>query len=188
MWGDDRKIFYDQLFLGYPTFVYDGLEDGGPVEFFESKFLVRRAIPTDVTIGLAAFQLIDENFQVDTTVCVEPGGLGKTMRVYVVQSLDQYPLPRAYDRHTLMQGLDGLDVTVAAGACEVVSQTIKFDPDSWGLFDQIQLTAWAQEPLPSDPAEVYQAKQLKWPFIEGYVFFDDFEDGTPDAWYAVVGN
>jgi len=84
-----------------------------------------------------------------------------------------------------MQGLAGVDVFVDAGTCEPVNQTITFDPVSWGLSDQIQLTVWAQEPVPSDPAEVYQAKQLPWPFIEGFLFFDGFEDGTMGAWSSV---
>jgi hypothetical protein len=181
-WGDARWLFYDTIFSGFPTFVYDGLEDGWPVETYEAKFLARRAIATDVTLALTAFELLDEYHQVDVTVCVEPGGTGKTVRVSVVQTLDHYPSPRGYDRHTVMQGLDGVDVTVAAGACELVSQTIKIDPVSWGLAEEIQLTAWAQEPLPSDPAEVYQAIQLKWPRFLRQIFADGFEDGTTGGW------
>lgn len=86
-----------------------------------------------------------------------------------------------------MQGLPGVDVLVAAGSCEIVDQSITFDSTSWNLFDQLQLTVWAQEPVPSDPAEVYQAKQLGWPFIEGVLFSDGFETGTTGAW-TVTGS
>ena len=108
------------------------------------------------------------------------------MRIHVISSLSEYPLARGYNRNTVMQGLDGIDVTVAAGACEVVSQTIKLDPTSWSMADKIQLTACAQEPVPSDPAEVYQAKQIRWPFIEGYLFFDDFEAELPALTSAMI--
>lgn len=162
--------------------MYDGLEDGWPISTFESKFLARQAIDTDVTISFTASQQRGPTFDVVTTVCVEPGGVGKNMRIHVVQSLDTYPASRSYNRHTVMQGLSGIDVFVAEGSCEIVNHSITFDPVSWGLFDQMQLTVWAQEPLPSDPAEVYQAKQLRWPFIEGYLFSDGFEDGTTNAW------
>lgn len=140
---------------------------------------------TDVTIDFTAIQQSGETFEITTNVCVEPGGIAKTMRIHVVQSLDTYPVTRSYNRHTVMQGLAGVDVFVDAGTCEVVNHTITFDSVSWSLFEGMQLTVWAQEPLPSDPAEVYQAKQLLWPFIEGYIFFDGFEDGTTDAWSSI---
>ncbi len=163
--------------------MYDGLQDGWPISTFESKFLARRAIPTDVTIDFTVQQYIGETFDISTTVCVEPGGVGKTMRIHLVQSLDAYPTSRSYNRHTVMQGLAGVDVAVASGSCEIVDQAITFDATTWALFDQIQITVWAQEPLPSDPAEVYQANQQSWPFTAAtHIFNDGFEDGTTGAW------
>jgi len=108
------------------------------------------------------------------------------MWINVVQTLDTYPPGRSYNRHTVMQGLSSVDVSVAAGACETVDRTITFDPISWGLFDQIQLTVWAQKPVPSDPAEIYQAAQLGWPFVAGDLFANGFEDGTTGAWSVTV--
>lgn len=130
-----------------------------------------------------ATQLAGPTFEVSVEVCVEPGGTGKTMRVFVVQSLATYPLTESYNRNTVMQGLAGVDITVAAGACETVVQPITFDATSWNLYDQIQLTAWAQDPVPATaPAEVYQARQVEWPFATGLVFADGFEDGTTGFW------
>jgi hypothetical protein len=144
-------------------------------------------VPTDVTIQLWADQLSGETFDVSVEVCVEPGGTGKTMRVHVVQSLATYPTSRAYNRNTVMQGLDGVDITVTADACQTVVQTITFDPASWALADQIQLTAWAQDPATVAPAEVHQAKQVLWPFTHpDVVFVDGFEDGTTGGWTAVT--
>lgn len=184
-WGEARFAFYSAVFAGYPTFVFDGLSDNWPSSTWEPNFLARQAVPTDVTISFTATQHLDETFDIAATVCIEPGGVAKTMQVHVVQSLDRYPLSRAYFDFTVMQGIDTGEVTVAVGACEVVNTTITFDPVSWGMFDQMRLTVFAQEALASGPAEVHQAKQLKWPFIEGYVFFDDFEEGDTSAWSAV---
>jgi hypothetical protein len=139
-----------------------------------------------VTIDLWATQDTGPTFDVSAKVCIEPGGVGKTMRVHVVQSLSTYPAARAYNRNTVMQGLAGVGITVAAGACETVVQTMTFDAASWAIADQIQLTAWAQDVATVAPAEVHQAKQVRWPFTQPeLVFVDDFEDGTTGAWSAV---
>ena len=185
-WGNARLAFYDNIFTGYPTFVYDGLFDAWPIGTYVSNFIARQAVPTDVTIDLVAHQQTGETFDVVATVCVESGGVGKNMRIHVVQSLDQYPVTEDYNRNTVMQGLAGIDVWVDAGSCEVVSQPITFDAVSWSLKESIQLTAWAQEPFPSDPAEVFQARQIEWPFVDPPIFADGFEDGTTGAWSSVT--
>ena len=139
-------------------------------------------MPTDVLIDLWANQVSGPDFDVSVEVCVEPGGVGKTMNVFIVQSLSTYPASRSYNRNTVMQGLDPVEVTVAAGGCETVTKSMTFDPVSWGMTDQMQLTAWAQDPAIHAPAEVHQAKQVRWPFPSALLFADGFEGGDTGSW------
>ena len=181
-WGNARFSYYSPIFAGYPTFVYDGLSDNWPTSVYEANFLSRQAIPTDVTLSVSATQIQDEAFEISTEVCIEPDGTGKSLRIHLVQSLETYPDARAYARNTVMQGVAGIDVTVAAGACETVVHPITFDAASWARYEQIQLTVIAQEPVAAAPAEVHQATQITWPFNNDAIFADGFESGDTGGW------
>jgi hypothetical protein len=186
-WGNARGAdFYDIWASGVPWFAYDGLFDAWPFEEYEIKLQQRLAVPTDVTLELSGVELAADTWEFTAEVCVEAGGAGKDMRIYMVQTLDKYPPEYSHSRNSFRQAASTEDVTVAAGTCVEVERTITFDALSMASPEDIVVTAWAQAPLDRFPAEVHQAAQIKWPFAEPALFADGFESGDPSAWSATV--
>jgi len=183
-WGNARADFYGATPL--PWFAYDGLWDAGPFDHYETNLLQRLAVPTDVTLELSGAELAADTWEFTTEVCVELGGAGTTMRLYMIQALDKYPASPTYSRNTFRQAAATEDVTVAAGECAEIVRSFTFDATSMAQPEDIVVMAWAQESLPGIPAEVHQAAQLKWPFAEAAMFADGFESGDASAWSAVV--
>ncbi len=163
-WGSTRASFYGGIADGIPWFAYDGLWDAWPVNTYQSKLNQRLAVTTDVTISMSAAQVAGQTFNVTANVCIEAGGVGKTMRVYMVDVLDHWPTTPSYSRNCLMQASPTQDITLAPGECQQVVQSFTFSATSWSRQDDIKLIAWAQTPLPSWPALVHQAGQIGWPF------------------------
>jgi hypothetical protein len=180
-WGRDRAFFYDVWSTGFPWFAYDGLFDAWPISNFEPALVTRLGVPTDVTVEITASEVV-ESFDFEVEVCVEPGGTGKTMRIYLVQVLDKFPAVPGYSRNTFKQAAATEDVTVVAGQCTQVVRNFEFDADSMAQLEDVRVIAWAQEPLDGIPAEVHQATQLEWPFVSLGVFGDGFESGDTDQW------
>lgn len=193
-WGEQRKAFYGNIADGVPWFAYDGLFDawfcptggGQGNQCYEPNLLERQPLPTDVTIDLYGTETAAQTYDVTAHVCIEPGGTGKTMRVYMVHALDHWPPSPSYSRNTLRQGATTEDVTVASGACVDVVRTFVFDATSWAQQSDIKIVAWAQTPATAYPAEVHQAKVMHWPFTSTTIFTDDLETGTTDAWSGVM--
>jgi len=184
-WGEARGEFYNIWALGIPWFAYDGLWDAWPIDTYETKLQQRLTVPTDVTLELSGAELAADTWEFTAEVCVEAGGIDKTMRIYMVQALDKYPPAYSYSRNTFQQAAATEDVTVAAGACVEVVRDFTFDALSMASPDDIRVMAWAQQPLDGIPAEVHQAAQLAWPFVE-VAFADGFESGDLSAWSATV--
>jgi hypothetical protein len=194
-WGNQRAVFYGNLAGGIPWFAYDGLFDGWfcqsgggqGISCYEPNLLQRQPTATDVTIELYGAETGSQTYDVTAHVCIEPGGVDKTMRVYMVHALDHWPATPTYSRNTVREGAATEDVTVAPGACVDVVRTFVFDATSWAQQSDIKIVAWAQTPATAYPAEVHQAKVMHWPFIPYTdIFADDFEDGTTDAWTEVL--
>jgi hypothetical protein len=144
----------------------------------------RRAVPTDVIINLSGVELSSDSWEFTAEVCVEPGGTGREMWVYMVQVLDHYPRIAAYYRNCLMQGAVPEAIDVDAGECEYFVHSFSFDPISMAQQEDIKIFAWVQEPLHPWPAEVHQAAKIQWPFAA--LFEDGFESGDASAWTMVV--
>ena len=176
-WGGARADFYNVT--GIPSFMYDGLQDAWPIGTYEAKFLARQAITTDVTIELTGSEAGEQTYEITARVCLEPAGTSKEMRVYMVQVLDHYPVPPSYSRNCLMQGAPTEDIDLNAGQCRNVKKTFTFDSTSWADQEEIKIIAWAQEPLSSYPAEVYQARTMTWPFPPSKLQIDWVTVGDP---------
>ncbi len=185
-WGNARGDFYDIWATGLPWFAYDGLWDAWPINNYEPALQQRLVEPTDVTLELSGVEMAADTWEFTAEVCVEAGGAGKDMRIYMVQALDKYPASPTYSRNTFRQAASTEDVTVAAGECVDVVRTFIFDGTSMAQPEDIVVMAWAQQPLPGIPAEVHQAAQIKWPFAEPGLFADGFESGDVSAWSATV--
>ena len=185
-WGNDRgALFYDIWSDGVPWLAYDGLWDAWPIDTYESKLNLRQAITTDVTIEMGGVEAdpVSHTFDVTARVCVEPDGVGRALRVYMIQALDHFPAEPSYERNCFLQAATTEDVTIAAGECAEVVRAFTFDSVSWARPSDIRIVAWAQAPLDVAPAEVAQARVMRWPFSAlGSVFVDGFESGDTSGW------
>jgi len=180
-WGNQRRNFYNLTYT--PWLEYDGLQEAWPINTYRSKFLVRQAVPTDVTIEMEGVETGVQTYELTAEVCIEPSGVGKTMRIYMVDTLDHFPTWSWYYRNGFRQAAATEDLAVAAGECKTVTREFVFDATSWATKRDIHIVAWAQEPLNSGPAEVYQAAQSEWPFFIEVGFFEaDYETGDFAQW------
>ncbi len=186
-WGDERKTFYGEIPEGIPWLAYDGLGYAGTYDAYETGLNARQAVPTDVTIDLTGVETAAQTYDVTANVCIEPGGIGKTMRIYMVHVLDNWVLLPADSRNTFRKAAATQDITLASGDCAEVTQTFVFDTDSWNQQEDIKIVAWAQTPASMFPAAVHQAKVMSWPFPAILaIFVDGFETGDTSAWSEAV--
>jgi hypothetical protein len=187
-WGEDRwSVFYQTQ--AFPVNMFDGVISSDPTGGFETDYELhygtRQAVPTDVVINLSGVELSSDTWEFTAEVCIEVGGTGKDMRIYLVQALDHYPDQPSYYRNTLMQGASTEDVELDPGDCANVVRSFSFGPLSMMQQEDIKIFAWAQDPLFIWPAEVHQAATVQWPF-EAALFADGFESGDTSAWTTGV--
>lgn len=189
-----RTSFYGVT--GTPTAVFDGAiwvvgtATNVQTQFntYMNRYNQRRAVPTDVTITSTGTEVIGQTYTVTARICIEPDGVGKTMRIYMAQVLDRFGC--SYCRYTFMQAATTQDVTLSPGGCAVVSRTFTFNSTSWNAKQNIKIIIWAQEPQSSgpqsNPADVYQAHTMHWPFpgpdcnVNGVPDADDIAEGTSE--------
>jgi hypothetical protein len=189
-WTAARRAYYP--FQGYPTYMIDGILDSWhgspPWNYWDDDTDARLAIPTDVTLALSAVQGAGpEIWELTATVCIEAGGVGKSMRVYLAEILDGYPAAVSYfHRNGLRQVAATEDIVLAPDGCTDVVRTFTLDATSMASIENVSFVGWAQDDLPSGLAEVYQARQLSWPFSVDDIFADDFESADTGQWSTVV--
>lgn len=178
-WGRNR-FFYFYGFQYTPSASFDAVDTivgawsvTQIYNEYRSMYLARLAVATDVTLALSAVHVSGSTYEITATVCVEPEGIGKTMRIYIAQVLDHWPPSPTYHRNGLKQMAGTVDVTVAPGNCQDVVRTFTFDSDSWAAMPDIRIVAWAQKPSSSFPAEVYQAA---WILVPVFGDMDDDRD------------
>jgi len=154
-WGLPRfSSFYGLTYI--PHNQYDGLFESNSLE---ADFVARKEVKTYVTIDLEA-RLNVTDWDVTATVCVEPAGSEMSMRIYMLQMLDNYPTVAWYYRNCLQIMADTEDVVVPAGECVEVTRTFELGTPSAANPADVKFAAWAQDPLSSGPAEIHQAAQL----------------------------
>ena len=167
-WGFERlsEFYFSMCGDGIPIIVYDGHSYWIDPADYADGLRDRLNDPTDVTIELTAREDRDAVWTVTAEVCIEPGGTGKRMRVYTVNTLDHYPYSTEhwYSRNTLRQAADTQDVDLDPGECAAVESTFEFDATSWSQQEDIRIIAWAQERAFEGPANVFQAARMGWPF------------------------
>lgn len=191
-WAQQRAEFYDAT--GTPMVWFDGtVVVAGATSFpytymtYLTRYNQRRAVPTDVTLSVTAEQLSGPTFTLRARVGVEAGGTGKTLRAYMVAVLAHWPPIPADSHNAFRTAATTADVTLLPGEIAVVERELTFDEIAWAAPEDIRIIAWAQEPQgsasPSDPATVYQAAVLPWPFpldcnANGVADPQDIADGT----------
>ena len=181
-WGNARaNTFYDFQYI--PMWAVDSLDwIEGTVGVWEGMVNARQAIPTDVTIESESRPGSGSSIDVTASVCIEAGGVGRTMRIYMVQLLDNYPPVAPYYRNcTRGSGLTQ-DITLAPGECLEVQGSLALDAPSSANPLDVMVAVWAQEPNPAFPAEVFQA-DVSQTFL---ISRDGFESGDTLAWSATV--
>jgi len=189
-WNIARRAYFTP-FAGYPTWLIDGVVDswsGNPAwSSWDPDTAARVAIPTDVTMALSyAPGPTPDVWDITATVCIEAGGLGKSMRIYLSEVLDHFPAGAHFTRNGIRQVAATEDIVLAAGACQDVTRTFTFDATSMAAFEDISIIGWAQDDLTNGPAEVFQASQMRGPFLAEDVFEDGFETGDTNGWSSVV--
>ncbi len=170
-WCYTRATFYGVT--GTPDAWFDGaLNRPGAYatvpqqyNYYLGAYNTRMGVPTDVTINLSAVQISSNTFEMTAHVCVEAGGAGKTMRIYMVQVLDHWPADLGYHRNGFKQAATTQDITVAAGECGDVVRTFTLDAGSMAANQDVKIIAWAQVPNGSAPADVYQTAVKGWPLV-----------------------
>lgn len=160
-WGDARAVFYNLPYM--PTAWFDGVEEriSYPTDpSYEATFAARALVPTDVTIDLSLVQISGPTYEVTASVCIEPGGAAKDMRIHIVQVLDYWPPEFFYSRNGLKQAAPSEDLSLTPSQCQDVVRTMTFDAESWANQQDVKIVAWAQAPDATGPAEVHQSAQL----------------------------
>ena len=169
-WGISRaeQFYFPSGFPGYPTVVFDGSSYYAGSTNAQSVYLnainQRADTPTDVVLNMTAVTTGQGAYDVTTSVSVEAGGTGKTMRIYIAQALENYGVyddPGATEAHnTFMQIVEsGFDVTLAPGQSQSLTRSLTLDADSVNQLEDVRLIAWAQQPFNVAAAEVYNAAQ-----------------------------
>jgi hypothetical protein len=168
-WGEDRLQNFYGAWAGtaIPLIMYDGFWYPLSIGDYERDMLDQMDNPTDVTIEVTGTEIGAAEYAFTAEVCVEPSGVGKTMRIYTVQALDFFPFDPDYSRNTVRQAALTRDITLNPGECDQVDSTFEFDSESWINRQNIKIVVWAQEALDVGPANVFQAEQIGWPFPEG---------------------
>ncbi len=163
-WGQDR---FDDFYsiATTPTLMFDGWLSC-PIGDYGACLDQNLPMATDVTIDLIGTEVSGSTWDIGANVCVETGGSNKNLRIYIAATLNHPDLP-SYSRNVLMQEAVTEDISVSAGNCRTVTQTIAFDSVSWSNQNEITIIAWAQEPTDTGPADVHQAAIMGWPFPEG---------------------
>lgn len=148
-----------------------------------NHFLPQRAIVTDVTIDLSAEQVSGQTYRVTAVVGLESGGTAKTLRIHMAQVLDHWPATPAYHRNGFKQAVPPQNLTLTPGDSQVVENLFTFDAESWVHQEDMKIVAWAQAPVVSAPAEVYQAATRAWPLVSlpGDADADGFLDATDNC-------
>ncbi len=186
-WSGPRAAFYHVD--GTPTAWFDAAiprvgassSDAAQYNLYRSSYLSRMGVSTDVTMELTGDPIDADTYNIKAEVCIEEGGVGKTMRVHVVQVLDYWPPSPSYSRNGLKQAANSEDVTLAAGECAVVEGVFSFDSTSMANEENIKMIAWAQQPFGSAPAEAFQSAWMGWPFPLSLHPGDLDEDGDVDV-------
>lgn len=164
-WGQNRfSNYYSLVFT--PTLMIDG-ELNCPTGNYAACLDQAVGNSTDVTIELSGSQDSGATWDIVTRVCIESGGSNRSMTIHTAATLNDHPDLPPYTSNVLMQDALTEDVSLTAGNCQTVNQSITFDSLSWSNKNNITIVAWAQDPGSSGPATAYQSATMDWPFPAG---------------------
>jgi hypothetical protein len=185
-WGNTRAGYY--AVDGYPTTVQDGILrriGASPSSTYMNDFNARKTIPTDVTLTIGGQQISGMQYQFTINVGLISSGTAKTVRLIVIQVLDDYPHDPQYpqyagdERNCFIQSgtPTSEDIPLTPGQTVAKVRNFTFSGDSAAHLNNIRVVAWVQKTgtFPTN-SEVYQAAYTTYPF-----FPDCNGNGTPDS-------
>jgi hypothetical protein len=191
-WGSTRFSFYGGS--GIPHVEFDGKipligtindNDAQTYNWYNtSGYTPRHNTATDVSIELTADLVSGQTYTVHAKVSVDEGGASRTMRIYMIHALDNYPTSSDHQYRFCLRAptVTTQDVTLAGGQTITVDRNFTFDSTSWNKQSDIRIIAWAQVPQPvSYKAEVYNAAMMSWPFPPSKLAGDLNCDGLINA-------
>jgi thiol-disulfide isomerase/thioredoxin len=171
-WGNGRVSFYNVS--GIPHVRIDGLytQNGSQGTWqqnyasLESRMNARLGVYTDLAIEIVADPYDDAGtYDVDINLTVEPDGEAKDVRVHLVDCHYNFPAGGDKYHNGVINGWNLGDVSLVPGVTTTLEQRVTFNAESWADKDDIRLVAFAQDPRSTPPAEVYNAKQMAYPFV-----------------------
>lgn len=157
-------------------------------DFYQSQVDYWWTVPTDTIVKIVANKVRDSLYNVHVDVTVEPGGIAKDMRVFLVVLIDRWPDNQWHHFH-------GLGMTSAEDGRSYSYDTIRVNPgqtvritkllelnrriqgrgadwNPWDYANQLRLAAWAEgtaDKYFNADAEVYNATVKRYPFDEGVI-------------------
>ncbi len=163
-WGNLRNVFYSVP--GFPTVWLNGQDRiegsyGSPQANYSqlrSRYLNLANTSTDVTITMCGSSIDEDTYSVTANVGIESDGSGKTMYIHVAQVLSSYPSSPSYNYGCFKQAAVET-ISLKAGMEQAVNFTFDLDSSSQANQQNVYYIAWAQEPISSGPAEIYQAEK-----------------------------
>lgn len=158
-------------YVGYP---------GDPPVPWTNMIDARLAVPTDITIRIAASAGTAPLWSFTADVCMEPTGAARSMGINLAWTVDDYPTGYAYIYRKTVRGGYGPEVVdLNPGECVQVDATFTFSSVELDRWTGVEIVAWAQTPA-SGWGEAYQAATLS------MLFFQDFESGDLSGWSSVM--
>ena len=178
-WCGQRASFYGVT--GTPTTWFDGVlacvgaytNDTQMYNWYNQQRVARMNVPTDVTIELSAVETAAQTYDVTAVVGIEPGGVGKDVKLHFVEVLDYYPssADNRY-RNCVVEHQAGGVHTLAPGDTETVTLSFMITGVSWTYRENVKFVVFAREPDSPAPKEIYNSAVVSWPFtvaVEGDV-------------------
>ncbi len=193
----NRQAFY-YTFNGYPTSYWDGVtecrgaytNDPQMLAWYTSTYNSKIAVPTDLSIHLTADTSGDPNgagpWHVSAKLLIDANGTGKTVRLWIVHALDNYPNTGYTDHRDRMCVRPPIpaplyhDVALVPGVPQTVTVDFTFDSTSMGRTNDIRIVSWAQTVASTYPAQIFNAAVMSWPFPPSLLLGDLNCDGAVD--------
>lgn len=165
-WGNTRLSYYGVT--GFPTTWMDGtLVRVGqyPAAQYTTDFNNRRNVQSILRIETGAVVTNDTNhtYRISARI-TNTDTVSRTMRIHFLQLLDHWPTGSSHYRNCVMQGYTvPTNLTIAAGATELVEHEFTLNATSWSRQDDVRAMVIAQVTT-SNPRTIYQSEMMFWPW------------------------